>query len=103
MGGQKIQCITHMPITQIPRRNAASKHRPVIFFRITYQPCILFGEKQFIGSRSSVARRVFGGSTLDFEELFDHGIFTGLCEVESRCVSIMLCVFAESFETGISG
>src|SRR5438132_1727104 len=78
------------------------KHRSVIFFCISYQARILFCKEELIGRQLTIALRIFHRTALQFQQLFYHGIFTGLSCSEPRGVSVSLGVFSKMFEAGIT-
>src|SRR5437588_6766749 len=78
------------------------KHRSVIFFCISYQARILFCKEELIGRQPTIALRIFHRTALQFQQLFYHGIFTGLSCSEPRGVSVSLGVFSKMFEAGIT-
>src|SRR5206468_8809376 len=87
------QCVAHVLVAQIPRRDSSTKYGPVIFFRVSNKACVLFSEEKLVGRHAAVAARIFHRTALQLQELFNHGVLTRLSYPEPRGISISYAVF----------
>ena len=91
----------HVTIAQIPRRHAATEHRPIVAFGVRHQPRILYGKETL------VARRVVGilghgrAAPTHAGEFSDDLVLARKRAAESNRIRIAFAVAAETIETGI--
>src|SRR5438552_11334749 len=71
MRNECIERLDHVVVAQVPRRYVFEKHRAVVLFGVLDQSCILLCVEEFILGDATVAPRVFGGPTSQFDELPD--------------------------------
>jgi hypothetical protein len=91
-----------MAVAQVPRRHFPEKHRAVILFGVLDQAGILLGVKEFILPGAIITPGVFGGATLQLDELPDHLVFAGFVEVGGGEETIDLRVRAEMVEASVA-
>ena len=75
VGNQSLKCLGHMAITQVPGRNAPTKHATVVFLGILCKPCILLSVEKFVLSDPAIAFGKISCMLLQFDELGDDLIF----------------------------
>ncbi len=99
---QRIECLRHMAIAQVPGVHTALKHRAVILFSVLDQPCVLFRGEELILGDLPVPMHILVGSPLQILKLLHHIFLTGLREIESGGIAVGLLVLAKMIEAGVA-
>ncbi len=75
VGDQSLKRAGHMAITQVPGRNAPTKHGAVVFLGILCKPCILLSVEKFVLGDPAIAFGIISEMLPQFDELIDDLIF----------------------------
>src|SRR5690349_19911971 len=74
---QRFECLRHVSVAQVPRRDAPPEHRPIILLGVLDQSRVLFRKKEFVIRDAPVLGRQFAGLALQFEQLLHRMILAG--------------------------
>ena len=103
---QRLECLDHVPVAQIPRRHILKKHRAVVAFGVFYQSRILFGKEQLVfrdpGAAQGLCHGLFHRALMHVDQLSDDLITARSVGVGGRNKAVDLRVRAEMVKAGVA-
>ncbi len=99
--GESFQCLGHVPVAQVPRRDLLEEHGAVILFRVFYETGVLLGVERLFFRSLTIAARIFPGAAPELGKLPDHFILARFCDTGTGEETVHLRILAKMVETGI--
>src|SRR3979411_989545 len=78
--GESFQCLGHVPVAQVPRRDLLEEHGAVILFRVFYETGVLIGVERRLFRSLPMAPGIFPAAAPELGELPDHFILARFCD-----------------------
>src|SRR5690606_27070983 len=88
MSHKRIDRLGHMPIAQVPRRDASTEHRAVVGLGITCQARILLGEEELVLRYTTVPVGEVAGPPLELHQLTDGFVLTRLGDTQRGLIAV---------------
>jgi hypothetical protein len=85
---QRGKRLDHVRVAQVPRRDSAAEHRPVVLLRVPHEASVLLGEELLVAREAAVARR----EVAHLNELRDSLVLARLARPERRSLRVRLRV-----------
>ena len=92
----------HVLITEVPRLDAASEHRPVVLFGVSHEARVLRREEEVVGGDAAVAAGILHAAPLQREQLGDDLALARGTQSERRRVAVRLHLVTELIEARVA-
>ena len=98
---ERLECVCHVTVTQVPGRTCAAVHCVVVLLGIKQQPCILLGVDEIIVCGSAILDDRFARLAVQFDKLRNQLVFATVAHVEIGCEAISLNIITVDVEAGV--
>ena len=99
---ERVERFGHMPVTQIPGRDAAAEHGAVILLGIPGQASVLLGKEEFVAGHAPVEVGKLAGAVLHFHQLPDRFVLAWFGDAARGLIAIDLRIVTKMIEAGIA-